>query len=75
MIALIAALAVAVGSISTWLATLPFALQMLIYVVVGVIWIAPMGPLLLWMETGKWRVGSGETLVGPEGLEPPTKPL
>ena len=75
MIALIAVLAIAVGSVSTWLATLPFAVQMLIYAFLGVIWIAPMGPLLLWMETGKWRVGSVETLVGPEGFEPPTKPL
>ncbi len=56
MIALITALAVLIGSFSTWLATLPFVVQMLVYAVAGVIWIAPMGPLLLWMETGRWRV-------------------
>ena len=29
--------------------------QAVIYCILGVIWIAPLKPLLLWMETGKWR--------------------
>jgi Protein of unknown function (DUF2842) len=29
--------------------------QAIIYCVLGVIWIVPLKPLLLWMETGKWR--------------------
>lgn len=29
--------------------------QALVYLILGVIWIAPLKPLLLWMETGKWR--------------------
>lgn len=29
--------------------------QAIIYLILGVIWIAPLKPLLLWMETGKWR--------------------
>ncbi len=33
-----------------WLAQLVF------YVVTGIVWIAPLKPLLLWMETGRWRV-------------------
>ncbi len=30
-------------------------LQILIYGVAGIIWIAPLRPVLMWMETGKWR--------------------
>lgn len=29
--------------------------QMLFYVVAGTMWILPLKPLLLWMETGRWR--------------------
>ena len=29
--------------------------QLLFYGVTGVIWIMPLRPLLLWMETGRWR--------------------
>jgi hypothetical protein len=32
-----------------WLAQLGF------YAVAGIIWIAPLKPLLRWMETGRWR--------------------
>ena len=32
-----------------WLAQLAF------YLVTGIVWIAPLKPLLRWMETGKWR--------------------
>ncbi|MDO7842475.1 DUF2842 domain-containing protein [Sphingomonas immobilis] len=32
-----------------WLAQLVF------YIVTGLIWIAPLKPMLSWMETGKWR--------------------
>ena len=31
-------------------------LQLVFYVVTGIIWITPLKPLLLWMETGRWRV-------------------
>lgn len=30
-------------------------LQLPVYLVMGVIWIAPLKPLLFWMEHGKWR--------------------
>jgi Protein of unknown function (DUF2842) len=30
-------------------------LQALIYLIAGTIWIAPLRPLMIWMETGKWR--------------------
>jgi len=32
-----------------WWALVPY------YVVAGLIWIAPLKPLLRWMETGRWR--------------------
>ncbi len=56
MIGLIALVAVIVVSLSSRIATLPGIVQALIYMTAGVVWIVPMGPLLLWMETGKWRI-------------------
>lgn len=29
--------------------------QLLFYGVTGLVWIAPLKPLLAWMETGRWR--------------------
>lgn len=34
-----------------WLAQLAF------YAFTGIVWIAPLKPLLRWMETGRWRSG------------------
>jgi hypothetical protein len=33
----------------------PTLAQMLIYIVLGVIWILPLKRFLAWMETGRWR--------------------
>lgn len=55
ILALILVWVVIVASFSTWIATLPGLVQLLLYVVLGVIWIAPLKPLLRWMETGVWR--------------------
>lgn len=30
-------------------------LQAMFYLVTGIVWIAPLRPVLLWMETGRWR--------------------
>ncbi|MBU0774289.1 MAG: DUF2842 domain-containing protein, partial [Alphaproteobacteria bacterium] len=30
------------------------AVQTVIYCIAGIIWIAPMRPLMIWMETGRW---------------------
>ncbi len=38
------------------IAALPKLVQTLIYIILGIVWIAPLKPLLLWMETGRWRV-------------------
>ena len=48
--ALIASLA---GAIGGW----PVLAQALFYLVTGIIWIAPLKPLLRWMETGRFRKG------------------
>jgi hypothetical protein len=47
--------AVIVASFSHAISRLPGLVQIVIYVVAGVIWILPLKPLLAWMETGKWR--------------------
>ncbi len=41
------------GVVGRW----PVLGQALFYLVVGVIWIAPLKPLLTWMETGRFRTG------------------
>ena len=55
MIAMIVALCVVVGSWSDQISRLPMLAQVPLYLFLGLVWIAPLGPLLLWMETGKWR--------------------
>jgi Protein of unknown function (DUF2842) len=52
---LIAVLAFGLGTFSEEIGRLPILAQALIYLFAGIIWIAPLRPLLLWMETGKWR--------------------
>lgn len=37
------------------LGMLPWYLAVPVYIVLGVLWLLPMKPLLLWMETGSWR--------------------
>jgi len=44
---LVARLAGPIGGLPGWT-------QPIIYLVLGILWIAPLKPLLLWMETGRW---------------------
>ena len=55
ILAIITVWAVIVGSCSSWIGTLPMAVQVPLYVIAGIIWIFPMKPLLAWMETGRFR--------------------
>lgn len=55
ILAIIAIWAVIVASFSEPISRLPFLAQTVIYGFAGLIWIAPMKPLLRWMETGRWR--------------------
>lgn len=51
----IAVWAALVASLSATVGGWHWTLQLLFYVVTGIVWITPMRPLLLWMETGRWR--------------------
>ena len=46
---------VIVVSASEFIGAQHIAVQTIIYLVAGIIWIAPMRPLLIWMETGSFR--------------------
>lgn len=47
--------AIAIASLSGWVGGWHWVAQAIFYLVAGTIWILPLRPLLLWMETGKWR--------------------
>lgn len=55
ILALIALWAFLIGSFSESIGRLPGWGQIPVYMVSGIIWIAPLKPLLQWMETGRWR--------------------
>jgi len=46
----------AIVSASAWVGAWPWWLQLPFYLVAGIVWILPLKPLLLWMETGRWRL-------------------
>ena len=52
---MIGVLAWGIGSFDNVIGDLPILIQSVIYLIAGVVWIAPLKPLLRWMETGKWR--------------------
>ena len=55
IILLIVVWAVLVASLSSYVGTWPVLAQALFYLVAGVAWIAPLGPVLRWMETGRFK--------------------
>lgn len=55
ILAIILFWAILIASQSAWIGSFPPPLQIIIYMVAGIVWIAPMGPLLRWMETGQFR--------------------
>ena len=55
---------VLVASLSGTAARWPWPVQLVFYLVAGLAWIAPLKPVLRWMETGRWRD------VGKDGLAP-----
>ncbi|WP_310497107.1 DUF2842 domain-containing protein [Sandarakinorhabdus sp.] len=57
MLLYIAVYAMIVGLASGWLTALPTPLMVAAYLVLGVAWLAPLRPLLVWMNTGRWRAG------------------
>lgn len=58
ILALVTALALyALGVLlaSPLIERLPVLAQTLVYLVLGVAWLLPLRPFLIWMETGRWR--------------------
>ena len=55
---LIVVWAVLVASLSPIVGRWPVLVQALFYLIMGIAWIIPLGPLLRWSQTGRWR---GET--------------
>jgi membrane protease YdiL (CAAX protease family) len=46
---------VIVASLSSIVGGWHIGLQSIFYLAAGTVWILPLRPLLMWMETGKWR--------------------
>jgi hypothetical protein len=55
ILVLITGWAVLISSLSGPIGRLPTLVQTVIYAFAGIIWIAPLKPLLRWMELGRWR--------------------
>ncbi len=55
ILAIILIWVVAIASLSAWVGGWHWLAQAIFYVIAGIAWILPLRPLLLWMETGKWR--------------------
>lgn len=55
ILALITVWAVLVASLADTVTPWPVLAQTVFYLLTGLIWIAPLKPLLCWMETGRWR--------------------
>lgn len=44
-------------SISDTIEAWPALVQLLFYMIAGIVWIVPLKPILRWSETGRWREG------------------
>jgi predicted membrane channel-forming protein YqfA (hemolysin III family) len=55
MLLIIALWAVLIASFSNEIGSWPRGVQVVFYIIAGIIWIFPMRPLLSWMETGRFR--------------------
>ena len=47
--------AVLVASLSGTVGDWPILIQALFYLVMGMVWIAPLRPLVRWAQSGRWR--------------------
>ena len=56
IVAFIAVWVAIVASFSRVVGDWPVAVQTIVYLIAGIVWILPLKPVLLWMETGRWRV-------------------
>ena len=53
ILAIVTVWTVAIVSLSPWIARAPWPAQAVIYLVAGIVWIFPLGPVLRWMEAGR----------------------
>ena len=54
VVAGVAIYAMLVATLAGPIGRLPVIVQGLLYLILGTIWILPLRPLLIWMETGRW---------------------
>lgn len=52
---LIAVWSALVVTLAGWMGDLPWPVAAIYYLVAGIAWILPLRPLIIWMETGRWR--------------------
>ena len=55
ILALILVWAILVITVFDYVESLPWPVHAVYFIVAGIAWIAPLKPLLRWMETGRWR--------------------
>lgn len=55
MIVYIAVYALIISVLSDQILGTPTLVQVAFYLVAGIAWVAPLKPLFLWMNTGRWR--------------------
>lgn len=55
IMAIIALWALLIVALSPLVERLPWPVEAVFYLVAGIAWIVPMGPILRWMETGQFR--------------------
>ncbi len=55
IIGIIIVWAILIASLSDIVSRWPALVQLLFYIVAGVVWILPLRPILRWSETGRWR--------------------
>lgn len=55
ILGIILAWAVLIGSLASTVGKWPALVQLVFYIVAGVVWILPLKPILRWSETGRWR--------------------
>ena len=51
----ILAWSVLIATLADGVAGIHWAVTALFFIIAGIAWIAPLRPLLRWMETGRWR--------------------
>lgn len=56
IIGMIAAWAALVSTAMDYVPGLAFVVELMIYATAGIIWIFPARSIVIWMETGRWRV-------------------